>query len=161
MAMPEFFLRCAILLALMALPSFASAEEQEIRRCDFELKRRCIAGYATVTLARGTLARLEALVIWCGPGGHRKSLDYSCAIDSSRDDKASAWSQDAGATVIANGSPWNPDEPDRVKVTVGRDVSIDFDEAQSLGRCGAGAELPRAIVIPAHKAACRVWLRTP
>jgi hypothetical protein len=31
-------------------------------------------------------------------------------------------------------------------------------ETQSLGRCGAGAELPRAIVIPATKGACRVWL---
>jgi hypothetical protein len=48
-----------------------------------------------------------------------------------------------------------------VKVTVGKHVSIDFDEAQSLGRCGAGAELPRAIVIPAEGGACRVWLTEP
>jgi hypothetical protein len=159
--MPKYFLCCAVLLVLTAMPGLARAGEQEIRRCDFELKRGCIAGYATVTLAHGALARLEALVIWCGPGGHRKSLDYSCTVDSSRDDKESTWSEEAGATVIANGSPWNPDRPDRMKVTVGRDVSIDFDEAQSLGRCGAGAELPRAIVIPAQKAACRVWLRSP
>jgi hypothetical protein len=156
-----YFVRCVVLLALAAFPSFARAEAQEIRRCDFELKRGCIAGYATVTLAHGTLARLEAVVVWCSPGGHRKSLDYSCTIDSSRDDNESTWSEDAGATVIANGSPSNPREPDRVKVTVGRNVSIDFDEAQSLGRCGAGAELPRAIVIPPQKAACRVLLRTP
>jgi hypothetical protein len=60
--------------------------------------------------------------------------------------------------VIANRSPFNPDQPDRVKVTAGQHVSIDLEEAQSLGRCGAGAELPRAIVIPAKKGACRVWL---
>lgn len=45
-----------------------------------------------------------------------------------------------------------------MKVTVGKNVSIDFAQAQSLGRCGAGAELPRAIVIPEKKGACRVWL---
>jgi hypothetical protein len=32
------------------------------------------------------------------------------------------------------------------------------EQAQSLGRCGAGAELPRAIVIPARKGACRAWV---
>jgi hypothetical protein len=31
-------------------------------------------------------------------------------------------------------------------------------ETQSVGRCGTGAELPRAIVIPATKGACRAWL---
>jgi hypothetical protein len=64
--------------------------------------------------------------------------------------------------MIANASPFNPEEPDRVRVTVGRHLSIDLDEAQSLGRCGVGAELPRgAIVIPAQRKACRVWLRAP
>jgi hypothetical protein len=154
--------RCAVLLVPALLASFASAGGQEIRRrCDFKLKRGCIAGYASVTLVNGALESIEGIVIWCGRGGHRKSLDYTCTIDSSRDDKESTWSDDAGATVIANASPWNPQQPDRVKITVGRDVSIDFDEAQSLGRCGLGAELPRAIVIPAEGRACRVWLRTP
>jgi hypothetical protein len=71
------------------------------------------------------------------------------------------WTEDAGATLIANRSPFNPNEADRVKVTVGRDVSIDLSETQSLGRCGAGAELPQTIVIPARRAACRVQLRAP
>jgi len=157
----NYLFRCAVLLVPTALASFARADGQEIRRCDFELKRGCLSGYASVTLVKGALQRIESVVIWCGRGGHRKSQDYSCMIDSSRDDKDSSWSDDAGATVIANGSPWNPDQPDRMKVTIGRDVSIDFDEAQSLGRCGAGAELPRAIVIPAQSGACRVWLKTP
>jgi len=45
-----------------------------------------------------------------------------------------------------------------VKVTVGRDVSIDLSETQSLGRCGAGAKLPQTIVIPAQGKICRVRL---
>jgi hypothetical protein len=157
----NYLLRCAAFLVPTLLANFAGADGQQIRRCDFQLKRGCIAGYARVTLVNGTLQRIEGVVIWCGQGGHPKSLDYSCTIDSSRDDKASTWSDDAGVTVIASSSSWNPDRPDRMKVTVGRDVSIDLDEAQSLGRCGVGAELPRAIVIPAQSAACRVWLRTP
>jgi hypothetical protein len=63
--------------------------------------------------------------------------------------------------VIANRSPWNPNELDRVKVTVGRDISIDFSQTQSLGRCGAGAELPRSIIIPAQGKTCRVRLGKP
>jgi hypothetical protein len=63
--------------------------------------------------------------------------------------------------VRRSSPPWNPQQPDRVKVTVGRDVSIDLSEAQSLGRCGTGAELPRAIVILARAKACRVRLDVP
>ena len=73
-------------------------------------------------------------------------------------DGESEWSEEGGVTVIANTSPFNPDQLDRVKVTVGRHVSIDLEAAQALGRCGAGADLPRAIVIPAQRRACWVWL---
>jgi hypothetical protein len=87
-----------------------------------------------------------------GPSGH------TCTIDSNRDDKDATWSEDGGATVITNATPFNPTQPDRVKVTVGKSIFIDMAETQSVGRCGTGAELPRAIVIPATKGACRVWL---
>lgn len=61
------------------------------------------------------------------------------------------------ATLIANASPFNASQPDRVKVS--RTLCIDRPGAgESLGRCRAGAELPRAIVIPEKKGACRVWL---
>jgi hypothetical protein len=84
---------------------------------------------------------------------------YQCMIDSSRSDRESTWSEDGSATLIANASPFNPNQPDRVKVTVGRYVSIDLDEAQTRSYCGFGAELPRAIVIPVQRGACRVWFR--
>jgi len=48
-----------------------------------------------------------------------------------------------------------------MKVTVGRDVSIDLSETQSIGRCGAGAGLPQTIVIPAQGKVCRVQLGEP
>jgi hypothetical protein len=145
----------AFVLAAMTA-SIASA--QEARTCDFEVKARCASGQARVTIVDRVVKRVEVDVIWCGLGG---APAYTCTIDSSRGDKDSRWSEDGQATVITNAEPSNPTEPDRVKVTVGRYVSIDLDEAQSLGRCGAGAELPRAIVIPAQKGACRVWLRAP
>jgi hypothetical protein len=144
----------ALLLATTA--SLACADE--IRTCDFEIKSRCASGQASVTLADKVVKKIAVDVIWCGQGG---GPGYTCTIDSSRDDKDSRWSDDGQATVIANTQPSNPAAPDRVKVTVGRFVSIDLDEAQSIGRCGAGAELPRAIVIPSKKGACRVWLRAP
>jgi hypothetical protein len=145
----------ALLLAAIASAEIAHAGGSEIRTCDFAVKARCVSGDARVTLADGAVQRLEVNVIWCSLPGH---LDFTCTIDSSRGDKESKWSDDAGATLIANASPFNPDAPDRVKVTVGRDVSVDLEEAQLLGRCGAGAELPRAIVIPAHGKTCRVWM---
>jgi hypothetical protein len=144
----------ALLLAITA--SLARADE--IRTCDFEVKSRCASGQASVTLAGKVVKKISVDVIWCGLGG---SPGYTCAIDASRDNKDSQWSDEGQATVIANTQPSNPAAPDRVKVTVGRFISIDLDEAQSIGRCGAGAELPHAIVIPAKKGACRVWLREP
>lgn len=148
----------AVLLLLTTSTAIAAADQQEIRTCDFEVKARCVSGDASVTLAKGVVIKVEVDVFWCGQGG---GLGYTCTIDSSRSDRDAVWSDDRGATVIANASPFTPNQPDRLKVTVGRYVSIDMDEAQSLGRCGAGAELPRAIVIPAQKGRCRVWLGAP
>ena len=117
-----------------------------MRACDFEVKRRCVTGDASVTLVNGVVTKVEVNAFWCGPRGQP---GYSCTIDSTRgEDKEARWSEDGGATIVANASPFNPDSPDRVKLTVGKHVSIDLEEAQSVGRCGAGAELPRAIVIP-------------
>ena len=148
---------CAALLVPTVLASFAHASEQDIRACEFEVKARCAFGDARVTLADGAVTRVEVDVYWCALHG-RAAPPFACTIDSSQTDEDAVWTEDAGATLITNKSPWNPDQPDRVKVTVGRDVSIDLSEAQSLGRCGAGAELPRSIVIPAKAKLCRVQL---
>jgi hypothetical protein len=134
------------------------ARADEIRKCDFAVKARCVTGDVSVTLANGVVRKLSVNVDWCGRAG---SPGYSCVIDSSRGEKDAAWSDADGATVITNATPFNPAQPDRVKVTVGKYVSIDMAETQSVGRCGAGAELPRAIVIPAQGGACRVWLSEP
>jgi hypothetical protein len=138
-----------------AASGVAGAKADEIRACDFAVKARCASGDARVTLAGGAVQRVEVNVLWCGEKGRP---GYSCTIDASRKDPDAKWSDEGGATLVANASPWDASQPDRMKVTVGRNVSIDLEQAQSAGRCGAGAELPRAIVIPEKKGACRVWL---
>ena len=145
----------AVLLAVTTSSGVAHADGQEICRCDFAVKARYASGHATVTLVDGVVKRLEVNAFWCGVKGRP---GYTCTIDLTRGDKDATWSDDGGATVISNATPFSPAQPDRVKVTVGKYVSIDMAETQSLDRCGAGAELPRAIVIPAKKGACRVWL---
>jgi len=140
---------------LAALGGIIAARADEIRACQFEVKTRCASGDARVTLDGGAVKRVEVNVDWCGGKGQP---GYSCTIDASRNDRDAKWSEEGGATVIANAAPFNAAQPDRVKVTVGKYVSIDLSQAQSVGRCGAGAELPRAIVIPEKKGACRVWL---
>jgi hypothetical protein len=155
-------LRCAGLLLLMLSSGFAHAGGPEIRTCDFDLKGGCRSGQACVTLADGKVIGLDVVVIWCGRGGHRKSLDFTCSTNSTRGDGESTWSEDAGATVITDSSPFtDPTKPDRIKVTVGRDVTLDLNETQSIPRCGTGAELPQTIVIPAHKSVCRVRFSEP
>ena len=145
----------AALLALTVAAPIAHAGG-EVRSCQYEVKARCTSGEATVTFTRGVFSKLEVTVVYCGLRGRP---GYTCMIDSSRAEKDDVWSDEGGATVIASGTPFNPDAPDRVKVTVGKYVSIDFSEAQSAGRCGAGAELPKAIVIPPQQGgACRVFL---
>jgi len=145
----------AVLLLAAALGGVAAAHADDIRACTFAVKARCASGDARVTLERGAVKRLEVNVFWCGLQGRP---GYSCSIDAARGDKETLWSEEGGATIIANAAPFNATQPDRVKVTVGKYVSIDLSQAQSVGRCGAGAELPRAIVIPEKKGACRVWL---
>jgi hypothetical protein len=145
----------AVLLAVTTSTDVAHADGREIHRCYFEVKARCASGHATITLVDGVVKRIEVNAFWCGLKGRP---GYTCTIDSSRGDEDSTWSGDGSGTLITNAAPFNPAQPDRVKVTVGKYVSIDMAETQSVGRCGAGAELPRAIVIPAKKGACRVWL---
>jgi len=151
--------RVCLAVFLAALTGTAHAGGPDVRECKFEVKARCASGDARVTLNDGAVQRLEVNVFWCGLPGRP---GYTCTIDSARGDDADAtWSEDGGATAIDNATPFNDTRRDRVKVTVGQHVSIDFGEAQSLGRCGAGAELPRAIVIPARGGTCRVWLDPP
>jgi hypothetical protein len=150
------FIYGAVVLA--AATAAASVRADETRACNFAVKARCVSGDARVVLADGAVKSIEVNVIWCGLAGRP---GYACTIDSSRGDTDSVWSEDGGASLISNASPWNAHQPDRVKVTVGRDVSIDLRDTQSLGRCGAGAALPETIVIPAQKGACRVQLGLP
>ena len=139
---------------LVALHGTAHAGGPQVRACKFEVKARCASGDVSVTLKDGAVQKLDILIFWCGLPGRP---GYTCTVDSTRGED-DTWSEDGGATVIDNATAFNDTRPDRVKVTVGKYVSIDFAEAQSAGRCGAGAELPRAIVIPAQGGACRVWL---
>ncbi|HWG05277.1 MAG TPA: hypothetical protein VG271_09725 [Beijerinckiaceae bacterium] len=154
-------IRVRHLIALTsAMMSIGSADAQSVvsRSCNFSIKARCVSGDAHLTLADGTVTSIEINVDWCGLRGQPA---YSCSISSSRGDKDSLWSDEQGATLISNASPFSAQQPDRVKVTVGRFVSIDMQETQSLGRCGAGAELPEAIVMPERGNACRIWLSDP
>jgi hypothetical protein len=146
-------------LVVATSSGIARAEQQETRACEFKVKMPRVWGQATVTLSDGKLAKLEVTILYSS--GELGRPGYTCTIDASPNDEESKWSEDGGATVIANASPFNANEPDRVKVTIGKFVSIDMEEAQSLGRCGVGAELPKAIVIPAKGKVCRVWLREP
>ena len=145
----------ALLMTATTSTGVARAGGQDIRKCAFAVKARCASGDARVALVDGAVQSVEVNVDWCALGG---GPVYSCTINSSRGDRDSKWSQEGDATIIANAAPFNASQPDLVKVTVGQQVSIDLEQAQSLRRCGAGAELPRAIVIPAQKGACRVWL---
>ena len=144
----------ALLVAAATSVGVARAGE-DIRRCSFEVKARCASGDARVVLIDGAVQSIEVNVDWCALAG---GPVYSCTINSSRGDRDSKWSQEGDETIIANLAPFNASQPDLAKVTVGRKVSIDLQQAQSLGRCGAGAELPRAIVISAQTRVCRVWL---
>jgi hypothetical protein len=91
-----------VFLALTSMTRFAHAAGQELRTCDFDLKGGCPFGYARVTLAQGAVTRVEVGVIWCNR--QRGAPGYTCTIDSSRDDKESTWSDDAGAVVITDNS---------------------------------------------------------
>jgi hypothetical protein len=146
----------AVLLA--AATATVSVHADEIRACSFAVKARCASGDARVTLADGTVKRIDVNVFWCGLPGRP---GYTCTIDSTRGEPDSKWSDDGSATLISNTSPWSAAQPDRIKVTVNRDVHLDFKQTQSLGRCGTGAELPVTLVIPAQKGACRVQLTPP
>lgn len=148
------FICLATLLVVASSISGARAAEQ-VLACDFDVKAKHVTGDASVTLVDGAVKRIELNLM---TRGERGRPGYGCTIDSTRGEKDSRWSEEAGATLIDNASPFNESAPDRVKVTVGKHVSIDLEQTQSLGRCGVGAELPKAVVIRAQTKICRVWM---
>jgi hypothetical protein len=154
----KHLINLAVLVMVATSAAIAHAGPQETRTCEFTMKMPRVSGQARVTISDGKVTKLAVDVLYSGERGRP---GYTCTIEASRSEQDSKWSEDGGATLIDNASPFNPNEPDRVKVTVGKHVSLDLGEAQSLGRCGVGAELPQAIVIPARGKACRVWLEEP
>ena len=149
----------AAILMIATSAGIARAEQQETRDCEFKVKTPRVSGQASVTLADGKVTKIAVDVLYSDGRG---TPGYTCTVDSSRTgDGESKWSDDGGATIIANVTPFDTSKPDRIKVTVGKFVSIDLEEAQSLGRCGVGAALPKAIVIPAKGTTCHVWQVQP
>ena len=147
-----------VLTSILFLGSAAfacRAESESLHKCEFSVKSRCASGRAEATFTGSELTRLYVDVFMCGLPG---KPGYSCSVKYSRNDENSTWTESGGVVTIENGSPWNPSTPERIKVTVGKHVSIDLDELPSAGYCGAGAELPSAIVILENKSTCRVWL---
>ena len=95
---------------------------------------------------------------YCGLAG---KPGYSCLVELAPDDRQSKWSRAGRVVGVDNLAPRDPAQPDRIVITTGNSVSLDFSEAQSGSVCGAGAELPEALVIPATGGKCRVWLAKP
>src|SRR5690242_11630304 len=99
---------------LVASIGIARAEPQEIRGCEFKAKMPRVWGEASVTLTDGKLAKLSMSILYSS--GERGRPGYTCTIDASRTgDLESKWSEDGGATVITNATPFNENEPDRIK----------------------------------------------
>jgi hypothetical protein len=155
----KHFICLATVLMAATSTGMARAEQQETRNCEFTVKKPRVSGQASVTLIDGKVTKIAVDVLYSDGLG---TPGYTCTVDSSRaDDQESKWSEDGGATVIDNVTPFDISKPDRIKATAGKFVSIDMEDTQSLGRCGVGAALPKAIVIPAKGTVCRVWLREP
>lgn len=147
-----------VLTAIVLLQCAASAcraETESVHKCEFSVRSHCTSGGAQATLKGGELTRLSVDVYMCGLPG---KLGYSCSIDFSRNDENSSWTESDGVVTIENKFSQDLATPERIKVTLGRHISIDLDETRSASHCGAGAQLPSAIVIPDVKRACRVWL---
>jgi hypothetical protein len=97
----------AVLLALVLTTRLADAGE-EVRSCEYEVKARCTSGDARVALVDGVVSKLAVTVFYCGLPGRP---GYSCTIDSARAEKDDAWSDEGGATVISNATPFMPPLP--------------------------------------------------
>src|SRR5688572_4327 len=104
----------AALLAVTTSAVIAHAGPQQTRTCEFKVKMPRVWGKASVTFADGKVMKVAVDVLYSGERGRP---GYTCTIDASRSEQDSKWSEDGGATLIENASPFNPNEPDRVKVT--------------------------------------------
>jgi hypothetical protein len=140
-------------LGLHATPALGADNTSELT-CEFDVPKQCTSGSARVTFKGDTLDELAVESFTCGLPG---KPGYACDVSFKRGDKESTWSDANGATIIDKKSPFDSTRPDRIKVTVGKFISIDLAEVQVSGACGAGAELPSALVITKGKHTCRVW----
>lgn len=144
-----------ILCALLAASAFtggAAAAADVSKSCKYEASD-CVSGSATARFVDGRLSAIDLDVFYCGLPGN---AGYSCSIQTKRGDDDFEWTGSGQRVTLRNLTPFDSSRPDEILITVGKNVSIDLSNAQSAGACGAGAELPAAIVILEGSERCRV-----
>src|ERR1700753_1009990 len=105
-------IRATALCVFTMSASLAHAGE-EVRSCEYKVKARGTSGSASVTLTDGVVSKLDISGFYSGLPGRP---GYTCTVNPSRSEKDDTWSDEAGATVITNNSPFTETMPDRVRV---------------------------------------------
>jgi len=141
------------LASLGAVAAPVLGEASRTYSCSYKLFNRCGNGSATVKLLDGALQQVSFELQFCATPARPAN---GCSLDSARGgpDK---WSPAGQAVRIEFTHPKYPQMDDALAVTVQEHaVVLDFGEAQSLPRCGPGAELPEKITIDPADKYCKV-----
>jgi len=125
--------------------------------CKYEIKRNCTLGSVELELKDGRIQRIDFGNFYCPAHGE---IGFTCSIDVSRGDKNTKWTDKGGSSTIEfSGADNSPDGNSLTISRVRNGVVIDMRNTSSYGRCGAGAELPERIFVPARSKKCEVKLR--
>jgi hypothetical protein len=144
------------LLILSATAVAGSPAGATVYSCEYEVGRRGTSGEASVELRDGVIQKVSFDNFFEGLSG---TPGFTCQFETGRGDKEAMW-KDAGKAVEIR-FPESPNFQGDDLLTISPATggfTMDLSKVRSLGKCGAGAELPEKLTIYKSSKKCRVKL---
>ena len=131
--------------------------------CEYEIKNRGTAGWATVELKGGEIQKISFQnAVGGGPG----QPSYTCWVDASRDGTGISqtntevtWKKNGRSIKVEfKDASQAGDSHSMIVTRTSRGFLLDMRDTQTNRMCGAGAALPESVLVPITSKKCSVKL---
>jgi hypothetical protein len=148
---PKYFRLFSItFIAYYSAAVAGSLADASVYTCSYEVKRYGMSGSASIEVRDGVIHKASVDNHFRGSPGN---LGYSCYLDANRGDGETEWKESGNAIEIKFD---NPDFDDFMTISPTADgFLIDMSNTRSGGKCGAGAELPKRLIVSRSTRKCK------
>jgi len=131
----------------------AASAKVALFSCKYEVENRGTAGWATVKVVGGEVQKVDFDDFYKSFPGRP---GYQCGIGASRDDKETKWSRKGRSIEVEFvDAPRYNDGSSMLILRTSNGILLDMSNAKNT-YCGAGASLPKSVLVPFASKKCVV-----